>query len=387
MLEGVSSSHVEILDLRGEGGGTWKARNGFGGRPWVLCTIGGFGGKRHFSGWMSELAKGVYEAAGTKGMSGIGAVMEGSDFNDAPYQFLVDLTWREAAPNVADWCADYARRRYGAPNQRAESAWRVFSRSVYALPGEFAAEGEPESVLCARPALKIDSASSWGSTKRRYRFSDLYAGWQELLAAHDVLQDSDAYRYDLVDVTRQVLSDWGQIEHERMAAAFKRKDLKEFSETSDAFLKTISDMDRLLGTRKEFLLGTWISQARALGRTEQDKNWLEWNARTQITTWANGGEAADLRDYANKEWSGLLDGFYLKRWQLWVAERKKELAGQPYKEIDWFPWEFAWNRSHDAYSSEAHGNEISEARRIDAIYGHEIEAYLGPLRAASATRS
>ena len=74
--------------------------------------------------------------------------------------------------------------------------------------------------------------------------------------------------------------------------------------------------DRLLGTRSEFRVGRWIEQARNLGTTPEEKDLYEWNARVQITTWGNRVCANDggLRDYAHKEWNGLLKDFYYKRW-------------------------------------------------------------------------
>ena len=375
MLAGTTPKNTLVLDLRGEGGGSWRARKEFGGRPWILCTIGGFGGKSHFSGWMSENAAGTFRALGAPGMSGFGAIMEGSGFNDAPYQFLYDLAWRQTAPNLEEWCADYARRRYGMSNTNVEQAWKIFSHSVYSLPRESAADGEAESVLCARPALHISSASSWGTTKRTYRFGDLFRGWK-LLANAKNLSSSDPYVHDLVDVTRQVLSDWGQVLQTRMTEDFEAKNPSAFSADSQSFLGLISDMDRLLSTRKEFKLGTWIESARAIGQTPKDKDWLEWNARTQLTTWGHGGATADLRDYANKEWAGLLSGFYAKRWSRWIEDRKQELRGVKVSAIDWMPWELAWNHGHEPYSSRSTGNSLAEVSRIRALYGSTIERFI-----------
>lgn len=375
MLAGTTASHTLVLDLRGEGGGVWQQRHSFGGRPWILCTIGGFGGKRHFSGWMPEISQGPYRAMGASGFSGIGTVMEGSDLNDALYQMFYDLTYRDKAPDIGDWCAEYSQRRYGGNDRHTEAAWRIFARSVYALPAASAADGEPESVLCARPALQIESASSWGTTIRHYRFADLIDGWRELLQARSLV-GSDAYRYDLVDVTRQVLSDWGQICHRRMADAFRAKNAQAFDKESARFLQIIEDMDRLLATRREFLLGSWIESARSLGRSPADKDWLEWNARTQITTWGFGGASESLRDYANKEWSGLLAGFYLKRWSRWIEDRKQELSGRKLGDIRWIDWELAWGKGHEKYPATPSGDPVKAANEIASKYGAEIDEFL-----------
>ncbi len=52
--------------------------------------------------------------------------------------------------------------------------------------------------------------------------------------------------------------------------------------------------------------------ARDWGKTEEEKNMLEFNARNLVTLWGPRGEIAD---YASKQWNGLLADYYLPRWQ------------------------------------------------------------------------
>ena len=72
-------------------------------------------------------------------------------------------------------------------------------------------------------------------------------------------------------------------------------------------LELISDLDDLLATRKEFMLGTWIAAAREWGKTVEEKDLYEWNARLLITVW--GFKDGSLHDYSHREWSGLLRDF------------------------------------------------------------------------------
>ena len=44
-------------------------------------------------------------------------------------------------------------------------------------------------------------------------------------------------------------------------------------------------MDSVLGTCEQFLLGRWISDARARGSTAAEKDLFEYNARNQVTLW------------------------------------------------------------------------------------------------------
>jgi len=52
----------------------------------------------------------------------------------------------------------------------------------------------------------------------------------------------------------------------------------------------MADLDTLLGSSSGFLLGRWLDDARALadspGALASDGDFLEWNARAQVTSWS-----------------------------------------------------------------------------------------------------
>lgn len=95
------------------------------------------------------------------------------------------------------------------------------------------------------------------------------------------------------------------------ALRFRAGDKQVFELASQHFLHLILLQDQLLGTRKEFKVGTWIEAARSAGQTQEEKALYEWNARVQITTWGNrvAADQGGLRDYAHKEWNGILKRF------------------------------------------------------------------------------
>ena len=52
------------------------------------------------------------------------------------------------------------------------------------------------------------------------------------------------------------------------------------------------------------------------GNTSDERLWLEWNARAQVTSWgsieSNGNTIAD---YASKQWGGLVGSYHLPLWR------------------------------------------------------------------------
>ena len=170
-----------------------------------------------------------------------------------------------------------------------------------------------------------------------------------------------------------------------------------FQRDSKRFLEMILDQDRLLGTRTEFRLGRWTQQARSLGTTPEEKDQYEWNARVQITTWGNRtcADAGGLRDYAHKEWQGLLKDFYHMRWAAYFkalndqmeAKSKPDidkLGNGRYKglttsdlfalaleqdvKLDFYAMEEPWTLQHNPYSPQPEGDAAAIAREICEKY-------------------
>ena len=82
-------------------------------------------------------------------------------------------------------------------------------------------------------------------------------------------------------------------------------------------LNLLSDIDTLLATNENYLLSTWISDARQWAHNDASyASYLEYNARNQLTLWGPDGE---INDYASKQWAGLVGTYYVQRWEAFVA--------------------------------------------------------------------
>jgi alpha-N-acetylglucosaminidase len=188
--------------------------------------------------------------------------------------------------------------------------------------------------------LTVDRVSSWGGTEIFYNPDDVREAARLLLEAD---LSGENYYFDLIEISRQALMDY---------ACFLLKDIKKSYENSDAdvdskckmFLNLIKDIDKLLNTNENFMLGQWTQMARAIademdGTTESDKDWLELNnARTLITTWGDeiNANQGGLRDYSYRAWGGMLKDFYYPRWK-YFFENDLQLP-----EDGWFAMERKW---------------------------------------------
>ena len=367
MIDALDKSRLLVLDLHCEGDENWRARNQFGRTPWLWCMIQNWGGNvglgADLEGVRVKPARALAEAGpGAGQMRGLGALMEGSQTQPLLWAMFFNHAWRRDAPELAAWLPAYVRRRYGTDSPAARRALEIELATVYG-PG-----GETESVICARPSLApYPKARFWGSTQPHYDPTRLAEAWRLMLDAAGACAGSDAYRYDLTDLTRQVLADLAGRYHRDILHAYRYRHAADCSELSRHQLELMRDLDELLATRKEFLLGPWLADARRWGETPEEQDRCEQGARELLTTWS--GQDTDTNDYANRQWSGLVGTYYLARWQTWLDALQASIKAR--RHVDEVATlarirddDHAWTRRHDSYPTEPHGDAIDISRRL-----------------------
>jgi alpha-N-acetylglucosaminidase len=366
VLGPVPDERMLVLDLFCENTPVWSRTRAFCGKPWLWCNIQNFGGNVRLGGRLDRI-NGDYWAARKDSragrLSGLGFVNEGLDNNPIVFDLLFEAAWRREPVRLEAWLGDYCRRAYGRRDPRAEAAWDILRETAFQSPfnGNAACTDAPSLDPAGAPVPRNDR---------------LAEAWQRLLAAADDLGEADPFRFDLVNVARQVLANHSAELHRQVLDAYNAKNPKAFRTATAKFLTLIGDLDALLATRKEFLLGPWLEDARRWGATGEERDRLEWNARRVLTLWGNG---TALRDYACRQWSGLLSGFYSKRWGLFFEHLDGALAGgKPFDAAAFaramFAFEDRWSGLHDHYPSQPSGDSIEEARRLWATYGEAVKS-------------
>ena len=329
-----------------------------------------FGGNVGLHGKMDALIDGFYNAKedvrASKTMKGVGITPEGIENNPMMYELLYELPWRETRFTRNEWLKEYVQARYGADDEALQKAWQLLGNGIYNSPKEKPQQGTHESLFCARPGLDVWKASAWAESKDYYNPKDVIDAARWMISVADQYKGNNNFEYDLVDVLRQAIAEKGRLTLKVVAAAYRAEDKALFEMASQRFLQLILLQDELLGTRKEFRVGNWTGMARKIGKTSQEKDLYEWNARVQITTWGNrsASEQGNLHDYAHKEWNGILKDFYYMRWKLYFDSLAASLEGKAVQVIDWYAVEEPWTKVSDTYSVEPEGNCIEVAKRV-----------------------
>lgn len=373
LFDAVAEDRLVVLDLNSEVYPVWQRTEAFYGEPWIWNMLHNFGGRVSLYGVMERVANGPAAALRSPAagkMCGIGLTMEAIEQNPAIYALMLENVWRDTPIELDEWLRGYARRRYGAKNADAEHAWKVLEKTVYSHQPWWGTS----SIITGRPTF--EKQTTWTYTHIPYDRREFLEACESLLKAADALKKSEGFRYDLVDVVRQALANYGNAVQEEFAAAYKAKDRQRYQAGVAEFLMLIDDMDELLATRTDFLLGRWLNSARRMGVTRQEKDLYEMNARDLITLWS--GPDCQIHEYACKEWSGMLRGFYKERWlrffdyigRCWDKGEEPDFAGFDRQMCE---WEWQWVHAHEPYSDKARGDEIKIARKMYRKYADRMK--------------
>lgn len=360
VLDQVEKGDLVILDLFS------TAHTHFGeyeGHDAVYCMLPNFGGRSGFMGRFNVVIDGYFENKNSHpNIKGIGATPEAIGSVPVLYDILFELPWHKEKPDAEEWMRNYSISRYGVKNEYAQQAWELLRNS--ALDCKTSLQGPHEAVVCARPSLTVDRVSSWGGTDIFYNPDDVREAARLLLEAD---LSGENYYFDLIEISRQTLMDDAYYLLKDIKKSYDDGDVKAFKKKRDEFLSLIKDIDVLLNTNKNFMLGTWTQMARAIadeveGTTEADKDWLELNnARTLITTWGEEVNAnqGGLRDYSYRAWSGMLKDFYYPRWEYFFENDMQS------PEEGWFEMEREWcfNKALK-YSDKPQGDTKKVLRKI-----------------------
>ena len=370
----VPKGKLLVLDLNGS---KWKGKDKFWGYDFVVGNLHSFGGRINLHGDMQLLASNQYQQAKKEApnATGSGLFMESIMQNPAYYDLAFEMAFHKNSIDLNSWIKNYAQRRYGAKSGNANKAWELLLDGPY-RPGTNGVE--KSSIICARPSLTHKKSGPNAGLQIPYNPTHLIKALELLLKDAEQFENSDAYRFDVVDLQRQILSNLGQEIDKQATAAFFKKDKTAFNLHANRFLQMLKDADKVTTARPEYRLSKWIEDARSWGKTEEEKNIYEYNASLLVTQW--GGS---IFDYAWREWGGLINGYYLPRWEKYFAMLNEKLekdeeytdehlprthnrialrANDFYANLD--DWEKNWIKSQKQFALVHENQEITIVKQV-----------------------
>lgn len=403
LLHSVPIGKMIVLDLFAEVKPIWEISSQFYGVPYVWCMLHNFGGNIEMYGILDAISSGPIEArlSPNSTMVGVGMCMEGIEHNPVVYELMSEMAFRNHKIQVEVWLKSYSYRRYGQAIHQINEAWDILYHTIYNCTDGIADHNKDYIVELPEysPHMKSPEISREGqmmkisSHKHNHRLSyretssnlpqpHLWYSTKEVikalklfLDAGNQLKGSTTFRYDLVDLTRQVLGKLANQVYLDVLAAYHGNDANRLALQSQKFLELIEDIDTLLASDDNFLLGTWLESAKSLAVNQNERKQYEWNARTQVTMWYDNTKVnqSKLHDYANKYWSGLLKGYYLPRASTYLShlstslEQNTNFPLEQWRE-EWISYSNNWQAGEELYSVEAQGDALAISKALFVKY-------------------
>ncbi|WP_147917112.1 alpha-N-acetylglucosaminidase [Ruania zhangjianzhongii] len=400
----VPDERLLLLDLWAEHAPVWDDGRGIKDTPWLWSAVHNFGGRFSVHGdlfGITENLGGVLDAArageaNVGRLVGTGLAMEAIENNPVFYELATDLVWR--TPDVAAWVTDYARQRYQlqeAPPSATGAASRAWDVLLTTLYRRGASRSTP-SPLIARPwdldppfarqrsagefldpdapvliSANIDAESDPHVEGDLPAIADAAAHLLEVAHAGS----SPEVASDLADLLTHLLAQRSRAVIRALSAAAQAGEVDGVTRHGAALTQALADLDRLAGTQRNRLLGTWLADAARCGADQAERDTLVRDARRLLTVWA--WQSSGLHDYSGRHWAGLLAGFYLPRWQLWT-DWLTTVATQG-TDTDLSQFRSAVVNFEEAWADRTTIGETEPSGDLLAIAAELLERYRGPI--------
>ena len=370
-LKAVPDSKMMLLDYYCEKAEVWKMTQSFFGKPFIWCYLGNFGGNTMLTGNLKTIHDSLENTLlqNKANLAGVGSTLEGFGNNPHLFEYVFEKAWSSAETNPETWISHWADRRTGIEDANTRAAWLALHNNVYISSSELG----QATLTNARPTL--EGSGNWTTNPViPYDNATLFQTWKTLLSAK--VQNRNAYRYDLVNIGRQVLGNHFLTVRDAFTKAYRAQNIPALKKQRDILLGILNDMEVLTASHSSLLLGKWLEEAKKMGSTPAEKQYYEKNARTILTTW--GTKAQSLNDYGNRTWAGLLKGYYAPRWKMFVedvikaAERKQAFDEKVFHEkVTQFEWQ--WISQREIYASRPKGDAVRLSQQLIQKYQSVIQ--------------
>lgn len=323
VLDGFGSlkqEHILILDLAALANPKWtntKTWDGaeFGSTPWIFCILDNYGGRTGMHGKLKKMAELMDNARRTgKVLKGIGITPEGTNENPVVFDLFWEMAWRTSPPDMDLWLHEYAQRRYGFASRASFEAWKLFEKTVYGVESY---DGTTKNnVINENASLEMNYCTG-AYYKIGYDRELFEQGVRTFMEDYDILKRSEGGVYDIVDLLRMTLTIACDDYFEVLKRARVLGDGAIFRKYSEKFLSAMKLVSELSTYNEDELLGNWIGRGADFTEDKRtgdyagfDLDMMAYNAKILLTVWAS----APITNYANRQFDGLMDDYFLEMW-------------------------------------------------------------------------
>ncbi len=323
----------------------------YGGYPWLYLSVPNYGGTRKLDGYIKGFLSDPFEIAKRpeRRFAGIGMAPEAVELDEIVFDLISRTSIRKEKIEPLEYIKSSLNSRYSLASDNLVNAYKILLDEVYAVGKDNTYKGR-ESALCSRPALNVHTVSYWAAVTDWYNSDTVLKVLNLMLSEYESLKDNECYRLDITELARQLNAELAHEYIDLFSDAFKNKDRETFEKYTEKFLGHFDNTDALMGLNDKTRLDSWVMRAENYSEDEEQKANFRFNARNLILLWASKEGSFWLRDYAYREWNGMMP-HYKKRWERFIKELSAQFGGELSDTVDWTEMDYEFTKNNVFYET------------------------------------
>ncbi|MBQ7956453.1 MAG: alpha-N-acetylglucosaminidase C-terminal domain-containing protein [Clostridia bacterium] len=285
--------------------------NGFNGCEFILGNSQHNNSHNSMQGDIDEIADNPYLECKEKYPNAVGAGLFPENLNQNPMFFALsfDVLTEKGKIDLTEWYKKYEIARYGTTDDNAEKRLSLYRKTCYSKEHSAVPVG---SAICTRPQLNLRHTGLYDRVEPLYDNDDLLEIYRSL---RKLDCDNEAYRYDVINIAKQLLDNIAFPLHGETANAYRERKMEPLEEKSQKFLGIIDDVNEMLVCHKLFNASCYIDELKKLAETDDELTYFIINYIASIGLWGPMIEDNQRYDYGWQLLGNFLPCYQKIRWQ------------------------------------------------------------------------
>ncbi|MBE6784355.1 MAG: alpha-N-acetylglucosaminidase [Ruminococcaceae bacterium] len=240
---------------------------------------------------------------------GVGFFPENLRQNPMFHTLSFDMLTECGKIDLTEWYKKYEIARYGKTDDDAEKRISLYRKTCYSKEHSAVPVG---SAICTRPQLNLRHTGIYDRVESLYDNKDLLEIYRSL---EKLGADTEGYKYDLVNIVKQLLDNEAFPLHKEVAALYRERNMELFLEKSKKFLEIIDDANEVLVCHKYFNASYYIDELKKIAANKDELTYFIINYIASIGLWGPMIEDNQRYDYGWQMLGNFLPCYQRVRWE------------------------------------------------------------------------
>ncbi len=297
-----------------------KVTKGFDGHEFVLGNSQHNNSHNSMQGDIEEVAANPYLECkeNYKNLTGAGLFPENLRQNPMFFSLSFDILTEDKKIDLNAWYKKYETARYGKTDDDSDTRISLYRKTCYSSEHSVVPVG---SAICTRPQLNLRHTGLYDRVEPLYENAELLKIYRSL---EKLDSDADGYKYDLVNIAKQLLDNEAFPLHKEIANLYRDRSMEPFEEKSKKFLEIIDDVNSMLVTHRLFNASCYIDELKKIAVNDDELTFFIINFIAFIGLWGPMLEDNQRYDYGWQLLGNFLPCYQRVRWEKFF----EHLSGQ-----------------------------------------------------------